>query len=158
MSLSLEDRFALHDLLTRYAYAIDVESTEEDFLDMFTEDAVLISPSNGNYQGPEGVKRFRNERLARKGKIQVRHAITNFWAEGDSKNATVNAYFVHFKTQVDAPTPEGRQVMLNYSGSYHCTAKKIQGKWKFAIRTVYMDGIKNPDPDAVAALLAGQTH
>ena len=60
MGLPLEDRIAVQDLLVKYAYAIDVECTEQEFLDLFTEDAVMVSPLSGRHEGIAGVKKFRD--------------------------------------------------------------------------------------------------
>jgi hypothetical protein len=83
MPLSLQDRLAIEDLMARYAYAIDVDCTEEEFLDLFTEDAQMISPYSGVHEGVEGVKLFRSKFVPRRGKLQIRHVITNFLIDGD---------------------------------------------------------------------------
>ena len=71
MPLSLQNRFAIEGLMARYAYAIDVDCTEEEFLDLFTEDAQMLSPYSGVHEGVEGVKLFRSKFVPRRGKLQI---------------------------------------------------------------------------------------
>ena len=140
MTLTLEDRIALQDLMTKYAYYVDVECSENEFLDLFTEDAIIDSPMAGRYEGVEGVKRFRLERiLAKREKIQMRHVITNFLIEGDGNQATIKAYLSNSRTQLEVPPGVEPKVEFLYTGSYGCTARKIGGKWKLAHRTGYID-------------------
>src|SRR3954471_950355 len=100
MAFTLEDRQAVIDLLIRYAYAVDVNCSEEEFLAIFTEDAVLDGPFVGVVQGQDGLRNFIHESFERRGKIQLRHVITNFLVTGDGSEAHLRAYFVEFMTDL----------------------------------------------------------
>ena len=140
MALTLEDRNSIQDLLIHYAYAIDIGSTEEEFLDLFTEDAIMTSPVSGVHEGVEGVKKFRDRHVATRGKVLIRHFITNFIVDGDGGRATLKAYFFEFKTQLELIPPQTeRKTEFLFCGNYDCVAIKAKGKWKLQRRTVYVD-------------------
>jgi hypothetical protein len=139
MPLSLQDRFEIQDLMNRYAYGIDVDCTEEEFLDLFTEDAQMISPYSGVHEGVEGVKLFRSKFVPRRGKLQIRHVITNFLIDGDGDVAHLKAYFLEFKTQLELPPNTERKTEFFFGGSYDCDIRRVGGKWKMKRRTVFID-------------------
>ena len=142
MPLSLEDRMAVQDLMVRYAYGIDVECSEEEWLDLFTENAVMTSPFSGVHEGVEGVKAFRAKFLPRRGKTQIRHVITNFLIDGDGDRATLKAYFIELKTQLElSPSDPKPKTEFYFAGSYDCIARKINGRWKLERRTVNIDAL-----------------
>lgn len=138
MALTLEDRLAVQDLMVRYARGIDVDCTEEEWVDLFTENAVMTSPYSGVHEGVEGVKQFRNKFVSRRGKIQIRHVITNFLVDGEGDRATLKAYFTELKTDLQATKPKTE---LFFAGSYDCVARKIGRKWKLEHRTVNVDAL-----------------
>ncbi len=142
MALTLEDRLAVQDLMVRYAYCIDVDCTEEEWLDLFTEDAVMTSPLGGSHVGVEGFKQFRGKFLARRGKTQIRHVITNMLVDGAGGEATLKAYFMELKTPLERTSSETKpKTIFNFAGSYDCTARKVKGKWKLDRGTVYLDAL-----------------
>ena len=138
MALTLEDRLAVQDLMVRYARGIDVDCTEEEWVDLFTENAVMTSPYSGVHEGVEGVKQFRNRFVPRRGQIQIRHVITNFLIDGEGDRATLKAYFTELKTDLQAAKPKTE---LFFAGSYDCVARKIGGKWKLEHRAVNVDAL-----------------
>jgi len=138
MALELEDRLAVQDLMYRYAYGIDVDCTEQEWLDLFTENAIMTSPYSGVHEGVEGVKQFRNKFVPRRGKIQIRHVITNLLIDGDGDCATIKGYFVELKTDLQATKPKTE---LFFAGTYDCLARKIAGKWKLERRAVSVDAL-----------------
>jgi hypothetical protein len=162
MPLSAEDRWEIHDLLVRYAYLIDHYGTpESEFLDLFTEDAVIESPIRGHYEGLEGVKAFTSQerqfrwaqpisfdRLKLK---QLRHFVGNVLIEGDGNRGTLRAWLLTLITTVKsqegvhhpdvgkgfAHTP----TELGATGYYECEVRKVSGKWKLGSRILYLDGV-----------------
>lgn len=138
MPLPLEDKLALQELMNRYAYGIDVDCTEQEWLDLFTEDAVMTSPFSGVHEGVEGVKKFRERFLPRRGKTQVRHFITNFLVDGDGDRAKLRAYFIEYKTEL-TPVPPNRTTEFLFCGSYDCDCVRIGGKWRLKKRVVRID-------------------
>ena len=136
--MTLEDRLAVQDLMVRYAYGIDVGCTEEEWLDLFTDNAVMTSPYSGVHEGVEGVKQFRNKFITRRGKILIRHVITNLLIDGEGDHASIKGYYTELKTDLQAAKPKTE---LFFAGSYECIARKIGGKWKLERRAVYVDAL-----------------
>ena len=144
MGFTLEDRQAVKDLLIRYAYALDVECTEDGFLALFTEDAIMEGPFSGNIQGVESLRNLIQKRSARRSKVQVRHFISNFIISGNDHEALMNAYFVSFMTDLFPPAPKpSRTAEVLFVGNYDCVARKVGNDWKLARRTVYVDNWNN---------------
>jgi hypothetical protein len=54
MTLTAQDRIELHELMARYANAVDVDGREEDLQEIFTANALLDSPMSGKFAGAEG--------------------------------------------------------------------------------------------------------
>lgn len=145
MAFTLEDRQAVQDLLVRYAYALDVDCTEDEFLAIFTDDAILDGPVTGHSQGQEGLRAFIRLAFERRGRIQLRHVISNFLVTGDDREARVRAYFVEYMTERTPPSPKpGPTCEFLFTGSYDCLARKVGGEWKLARRTVHVDTMPGP--------------
>lgn len=138
MSFPLEDQLAIQNLMARYARAVDVECTEEEFLALFTDDATMTSPVNGVVVGVEGLKRFREAFVKRRGKLQLRHTISNYIIDGDGDVATMKAYFVIYETPLDVPVPQ-RVSALRYCGAYDCAFRRVEGQWRMSRRDVVID-------------------
>lgn len=137
MALTAADRIELHELMARYANAVDVDGREADLYEVFTPDAVLDSSLSGVFKGPEGLKEFaRVVDGLRQGRIG-RHLITNVRVDGDGDRAEIRAYYLHASTQ---PGAGHGSTTVNASGHYHCVAVKQDGRWWLKHRTVRVDG------------------
>jgi hypothetical protein len=140
MPLTVDDRLAVQDLMIRYAYCLDVNCTEEEFVELFTDNAIMESPVSGRHEGAEGVRQFLRKAVARRGKAQIRHIITNFLIDGEADRATLKAYFIETMTPLEILYPKSeRNTEFLLAGTYDCTARKINGKWKLERRTVCVD-------------------
>ena len=74
--VSAENRQQIHDLISKYSYALD-NGREEEWLNLLTVDAWFETPV-GNPRGTEQLARWFKERVAsRKPGIQVRHYVSN---------------------------------------------------------------------------------
>jgi len=138
MPISLQDKLDIQELMARYVHAIDVGDTEQDFLNLFTEDGVMTSAVTGDNRGPAGLKAFRNTCEERRGKLQLRHCVSNYIIDGDDNEATLKAYFVIFQTRIDVPVPD-RESSLRFVGTYDCELRKEKSGWKIARRDVHVD-------------------
>ncbi len=132
-SVSIEDRFGISDLFTRYTCALD-DGDAETVIDCFAEDGTLVSPAVGEHTGRVAITAFA-QRFARfqAGGSQLRHVLSNLQihtVEGAQAHAT--CYLTVFITK------DG-QSRLMAPGRYDCQLRKIDGAWKFQRRVVLHD-------------------
>lgn len=129
----IEDRFRIHDLFARYMRAVD-NWNEAELLGCFTEEGVLETPMlSGQFAGREGQLRFVAEgRKANRGR-RSRHRFSNLEVEISGDRAHAQAYLLVTSTR-DGET------MIFASGNYDCLLKKVDGRWLFTSRKVFIDG------------------
>jgi ketosteroid isomerase-like protein len=140
MPLTLDDRQQIQDLLVRYAYAIDIDGTEEDLQRIFTDDAVIDSPIHGGHSGVEGIRKFAGHVREMREEVLSRHYLSNFIIDGDGDSATLKAYFVQLITyRKPRPPRRNRITEFLFAGNYDCLARKVDGQWRLARRTGYID-------------------
>jgi hypothetical protein len=136
--------------MMRYAWILDMEQgSEEDFLALWTADAVIESPRNGRYEGIDGIremfKRHNAGPNSGAGAFQFRHVLTNFLVEGDRDHATMRLFGTGFATprtvgsgaRKDRPPTQ----CATYIGHYVCDVRKVEGTWKLASRILYLDNV-----------------
>src|SRR6188472_4033512 len=88
---ALADRFEIHELLARYARAVD-DHDWDLYRSVFTDDAYIDYRSAGGIDGPRDVvAAFLEEAFA--GITWAQHYITNVEIELDGDAATVHAMF-----------------------------------------------------------------
>jgi uncharacterized protein (TIGR02246 family) len=75
--LSAEDRALIDDLFARYNRSIDTGDKEE-FVNLYTEDGVWVSPMEGTFEGREALGAWIDEFYARDSPYhQGQHRVTN---------------------------------------------------------------------------------
>ena len=138
---SMADWFDVHNLLVRYATALDACDVE-GVVDCFTADGRLESPVLGRFEGAAGIRDFvgrtikvRDERAG-----QFRHVISNLRVETEGDRGVARCYLL------DYLTAHGKTELLS-PGEYSCELIRKNGAWKLASRTVHMDRAFSP-PDA----------
>jgi ketosteroid isomerase-like protein len=129
----IEDRFKIHDLFARYMRSVD-NWDEAELFACFTEDGVLESPIvGGRFAGREGQRQFViNGRKMGEGR-QSRHLFTNLEVEINGDRAHARSYLVVNSTK------DGKTTIFG-TGGYDCQLRKIDGRWLFADRKVFVDG------------------
>lgn len=130
---SIEDRFALSDLLVRYATALDAGDVET-VIGCFTPGCVLETPVSGRYTGHDGIRHFASDTARFKARHggQFRHVLSNIRIDVDGDRARVLAYLL------DYLTVDGKTELLS-PGEYECDAVRVDGAWKLTRRLVRMD-------------------
>ena len=132
--MASEDRLAIHDLLVRYATALDGGDIET-VVDCFTADAVLESPVIGRITGHAAIRGFAARFAAqRAGGTQFRHMVTNIAAaiEPGGERARATAYLLVMITR-------GGKSRTLPPGRYECEAVKAGETWRFRRRAVFHD-------------------
>ncbi len=132
--MSIEDRFAIHDLFVRYATALD-NGDVETVVDCFTGDAMLESPVIGSIAGHDAIRAFAGRFAAtRAAGTQFRHFVTNIAAAiapgGERARATAYLFVLITRDGKSRSLPPGR---------YECEVVKAAGSWRFCRRAVFHD-------------------
>lgn len=149
MALPVEDVLAIQQLFNRFLWVLDMEGApEEELLAMFTEDAYIVGPARGRYEGREGQRAFaeqqRNSRYGAVGAGRNRHVVTNQQVVGDGDEATMRVYGLGFRTEL---TEDPRTTRFLLSCHYDCEVRRVDGEWKFAGRTAFYDTISGTNKD-----------
>lgn len=128
MSTTAEDRFAIHDLLVRYATALDT-SDWELFRRVWAPDCLVHYPGDVELRGYEQVRDYCAKALARYRVTQ--HLLGNFVSEvaGDSARATVSLQATHVP-------PEGQGRIFTLWGVYQDELTRTHEGWRIAQRTL----------------------
>jgi ketosteroid isomerase-like protein len=124
MSMPLEDRVAMQDLMTAYCYAVDKLADIDGLLSLFTEDAVLDFSGIGLplMNGHDDIHKFFDAVFA--DMSHHAHYITNFRPEaygGDT--AAMSAYVIGLGRAKD-----GNEVAVNVQ--YRFDAVRTADGWK----------------------------
>ena len=132
MPLPIEDVLAIHELVARYAHALD-SGDAEAFVATFTPDGVFDNPPT-HREGREQLLLMGGNRAGSVG--ATRHFMSNVIVEGDGQRATVKAYLMMTRGIGQEP---GIAV-------YNDDLVKVDGKWLFKIRRVIADKRVRPEP------------
>lgn len=139
MPLNAQDRIELHELMARYAHAVDAVGAESGVFDIFTDDAELDSPASGRFAGIDGLRRFAQVVAGLREGCIGRHLITNVRVAEEGDGARVSACYIHTSTPTRGAAPEPRATLVTHSGSYDCYAVRRDGRWRLRKRTVTID-------------------
>lgn len=127
MSITLEDRAAIHDLYAAYAHRFD-RGDADGWAALFTSDGVFAPPGLEPVVGTEALHEFV---AGRSGDLPgMRHLIANVLVEGAPAGARGTAYFLCFRLGGD-----GAFRLRNF-GRYDDTFRKQDGAWKIADRQI----------------------
>jgi uncharacterized protein (TIGR02246 family) len=143
VSNETSDRLAaeleIRNVVARLAQHADTGAVD-DYVGLFTEDALWEMPQNPNTGLPGSTRRGRDDIAAgvherRAQGVQgpgsnTLHVITTISVNvRDDDTATAHSYFLYYGTTVTAPT-------LHTMGQYHDTMRRTPAGWKLAHRTI----------------------
>lgn len=140
MTLSLEDRLAINDLLLSYARGIDSRDWEL-FRTVFTSDCVADYGAIGTWRGVEEIARFME--LAHSAAGSTLHRITNITIEATAGGAHARCYVDSIV--MGAGDVNGVQAI----GDYDDRLVQTGGTWQIArrrFRLVTMQAVTNLSP------------
>lgn len=125
--LSLEDRAGIEDLFTRYLWAYDC-SDEEEFLSLFTADALVVGKGNAYRDRAAILGWFRNliAMREREGDDIWMHEAGQFRFVPAGQGCIVYAYATHFNANT-AKAARGVRSL----GYFTCECVPEGGAWKF---------------------------
>ena len=129
MTLTLEDKLAIRELVARYNQAIDGRDAAA-YADTFVDDGVFQISGQPEIRGREKLMRM----IERLGPPNSRHWVNNMVFEGDGDSARMTCYLMVLNG-----------LRVTNMGYYDNVLRKDGGAWKF-VRRAYA-----PDPRPEAA-------
>ncbi|MCW1400901.1 nuclear transport factor 2 family protein [Novosphingobium sp. MW5] len=126
-TLSQDDRAAVTDLFSRYVWAYDC-TDEEEFLSLFTDDALVVGKGTA-YRGKPAILGWFRGLIAmreREGDDTWMHEAGQFRFEPQGQGCLVYAYATHF----NANTAKGTRGVRSL-GYFTCECVKQEGDWRF---------------------------
>jgi ketosteroid isomerase-like protein len=131
-SLTLRDRLAIHDLLARYAWALDTGDVD-GFVDCFTPDAVVIEEvfeDPDRWEGHASLRRLAEHYKSAPDFPGRQHHVSQVLVEGDAASAGARSFT--FVTECRGEPP----YVLRFAGYYEDRVVKVGGRWAFAERII----------------------
>ena len=140
-----EDRALIEDLQARYLFALDFFDMDT-YVSTFTEDGILdivAYQAKGRAEIRKKLEEARpvfnpsSEKAPGLYPPTGRHNITNIVLKIDGDKAVGRAYWFHYGNN----NPQ-RAVALDGYGHYEDEMVKVNGKWLFAKRKIYNEGVE----------------
>ncbi len=127
MTILIEDKLAIMELLAVYNHAIDYGDADA-WLNTFTEDGVLEGVGKP-IEGIKGLTAFVEDYV--QNASPMHHWTNNHIIDIDGDTAEHRSYFIIMKLENPAA--------ILATGRYKDKLKKIDGKWKFSLRDAIFD-------------------
>jgi SnoaL-like domain len=128
MPLTLDDKYAIEELVSRYNRAID-EGLPEEWAATFTDDGIFEG-RKGRFAGREQLTKFIQDLVAQRGVRIRQHRTGNILIEGDGERARLYAYLTLLTSG------EHGEPQIDLVASYSDELVKIGREWKFSHRRV----------------------
>ena len=128
LHMTPEDRFAVEDLLARYAWVLDT-GDYETYPSLFTPDGVVAMP-NGEWRGRGAIQEFVRDLITGSSNRGNRHHNTQILFEESGDNwCRLRSYSTH----IYQPEPGGLGIIRS-QGWYRDLCVKVDDVWYFAER------------------------
>ncbi len=124
MTISVQDAFAIDQLICRYNFAFDGRDSEA-FADCFVPDGRFLLAGDEQARGRDALRAYVVD-LAVPG--QLRHLVTSVLAEESGAGATSQSYCTVFSSN------PGSGVQVIAQGVYRDELTKDAGVWRFTSR------------------------
>lgn len=127
------DELAIRNLIARVARLTDKWSSEQDYLENYTEDCIWHLAGTEPYHGHAGMGRRLREMLEAGicgPGLAMRHCITSLEVSGDESDpnvATAQAFVIMVSHRDGIPGVFAYGEMVD-------TVRRVDGRWKIAIR------------------------
>jgi hypothetical protein len=139
MTLSIEDRLAILDLVATYNHALD-HGTALEWVSTFVHDGTFSSENRSSggtekgwvYEGRDELKELYESVHARLGTKAVRHWNNNHLIEVAGDTASHSCYYMGIVVDGGVPT-------AHHTGIYYDQLKKTDDGWKFTHRRIVFD-------------------
>ncbi len=130
--LTIEDKIAIHELMARYAWALDTGDPEA-LAACFTPDGVVtedVFEEPDVWSGREGIRKLGEHFRNSPGFPGRQHPVSHVLLEGDGQRATGKA--MAWVTECHGEPP----YTLRFCGYYTDSLEKRDGAWLFTARTI----------------------
>jgi len=125
--MSAEDRFAIQDLLARYAWALDT-GDHEAYASLFTDDGVFVERGEV-FRGRRVLAEHVRELVGHMAPANRHHNTQILFEEGDAMHCRLRCYSTHiYQPEAGAPG------VVRLQGYYRDVCVKQAGVWYFAER------------------------
>lgn len=131
--LSADDRLAIHDLVSRYCWALDTGDVDA-FIACFCEDGALVWGAFDmplRWQGAAALRHFASFLRDQPSTAGRQHHVTNLLIEPDGDGVRGKAFVAVALRQGDGPH------LLNVMGWYEDRFRREDGEWKIVERTIH---------------------
>ena len=132
----MDDRQALYDLMVRYTYAVDSGEDIDDFLSVFTEDAVLQGALWQPKSGLGELEKWARTTLEMRKTVRMRHYLSNISITATADTASMHSYLT---CVYRSPVMEGVDARTVLFGEYLFEARRVAGSWLLNRRVVRLD-------------------
>lgn len=130
--LTLEDRFAIQDLVAKYCWALDTGDVDA-LVACFTPDAVLIEEVFEDpdvWEGHDGIRKVSEHYRNSKGFPGRQHHTTQLLVEGDTEAAQARSFIIVTECHGEPP------YLVRFTGYYTDEVVKTGGQWLFRKRII----------------------
>jgi ketosteroid isomerase-like protein len=130
--LTLEDRFAIQDLVARYAWALDTGDIDA-LVACFTPDARIVEEVFEDpdiWEGHAGIRRISEHYRGAPNFPGRQHHTSQLLVDGNTEAADAKSFV--FVTECHGEPP----YLLRFAGYYEDKVVKTGGQWLFSQRTI----------------------
>ena len=136
MSVTLEQKLAIHELLSRAAYALDVRDVDM-LAGSFADNACLsMRIGGGDLIGPfenrEGIMKLMTDSMAEQ-TDQRRHVVSNIFFDGERDGHPVVV------SNLTLLATENGEIALLSAGIYRDVVVEVDGQWQILERHIELD-------------------
>jgi ketosteroid isomerase-like protein len=132
MASELEEKEAIRDLMSAYCFHVD-NGEFDQFVGLFTEDAIFEAGPFGRLQGRRAIYEFINGQVPRPGEGPARkHCTLNHVIRVHGIEARADSYIVVLRES-------SAGIMASLAGRYEDLLVKEAGEWRFKVRKIHFD-------------------
>ena len=131
-TLTARDRFAIQDLVARYAWALDTGDVDA-LVECFTADAVIIEEvfeEPDRWEGHRGIRALAEHYRAVPDFPGRQHHVSQLLIEGDARRCALRSFA--FVTECRGEPP----YVTRFAGYYQDRVVKAKGVWRFRERII----------------------
>lgn len=129
---SFEDKFAIHELLSKYAWTFDTGDVD-GFVSCFTDDATLCEDAfdtPDRWIGSAGIRAMAEFFFSRPSFPGRQHHVSHIMVDGNHEQCQVRSFC--FVTDCKGEPP----YLIRFTGYYEDVVVKINGLWLFRERMI----------------------